>query len=365
MLNYNEALKLETLKTKEDYRAFDNRIVTEQARYPLKNAKSNFSDFILAPEYQRNNVWEPNKQSKLIESFMINIPIPPVFLYETSFSKYEVVDGRQRISAILSFYNNEFPLTGLEIFTELEGKRYEELEDEFKERLDRRFLSAIILLKESTSTDSRELELKQFIFERLNTGGELLEPQEIRSALYSDSEFNNLVKELKSNKLFTTLFKMSEKQCNRMLDQEMILRFFAYKSAHYLKLSLGTKEVLNKYMSVSRNFDHKVISELRELFIKTISFVSNNFGPNAFVRTGQEKSRKPEKLLYDSIMIASAVCIEKKISINLDQATLINKKNELLEKNKSKFNGRNTSLTNVRERVDLFLQLLGVKDEND
>lgn len=357
-MNYNEVLKLEATKTIENYRDFDNRIVTEQARYPLKNTINNFSDFILAPDYQRKYIWDFNKRSKLIESFMINIPVPPVFLYESSFSKYEVVDGRQRISTLLEFYNNKFALTNLEIFTELNGLKYEELPIEFKERLDRRFLSAIILLKESTSTDTRELELKQFIFERLNTGGELLEPQEIRSALYSDTEFNKLIKELKNNDLFKKLFKMTEKQCDRMLDQEMILRFFAYKSANHLKLSLGTKEVLNKYMSISRNFDYKMISTMKDIFITTIEFAYEKFGESAFLRADGQKA---EKMLYDSIMIASAICIERQSGQNIRKEELLAKKKTLLEEKSKYFNGRNTSLNNVNDRVILFLDILGVK----
>lgn len=357
-MNYNEVLKLEDTKTVENYRDFDNRIVTEQARYPLKNTINNFSDFILAPDYQRKYIWSLDKRSKLIESFMINIPVPPVFLYESSFSKYEVVDGRQRISTLLGFYNNEFSLTNLEIFTELNGLKYEELPIEFKERLDRRFLSAIILLKESTSTNTRELELKQFIFERLNTGGELLEPQEIRSALYSDTDFNKLIKELRNDELFKLLFKMTEKQCDRMLDQEMILRFFAYKSANHLQLSLGTKEVLNKYMSISRNFDSKMINSMKDIFQNTIRFVYEKFGENAFLRAD---GKKAEKMLYDSIMIASAICIEQNGAKNIQKEYLSNKKKELLEEKKEYFNGRNTSLSNVNERVKLFLNILGVE----
>lgn len=353
MFDYNKILLEDIKNSKESYREFDNKIVTEQARYPLASINDIFEKnlkYILDPDYQRNEVWKNDRKSKLIESFMMNIPVPPVFLYEVKYANYEVVDGRQRISTLLYFYKDKFSLTNMEIFNELDGLTYSELPEEFKDRLDRRFLSAIILLKDSTNSSVRELELKQFIFERLNTGGELLEPQEIRSALHSNTEFNSLIKELCSNDSFKKLYPMSENETKRMLDQEMILRFFAYKSAHALNLSLSTKEVLDKYMSLSSQFNHEDIDVLRKLFEGTIEFVRESFGENAFFNA----KKKPEKMLYDAIMIASALQVErggeaKKIPNDL--------KSNLINSNHKEFNGKYTSLKNVRTRIDLILKL--------
>lgn len=353
MFDYNNVLSLDLNSSKQNYREFDNKIVTEQARYPLASINDIFEKslkYILDPNYQRKEVWKEERKSKLIESFMMNIPVPPVFLYEVKYANYEVVDGRQRISTLLSFYKDQFRLTGMEIFEELNGMIYSELPEEFKDRLDRRFLSAIILLKDSTNNPIRELELKQFIFERLNTGGETLEAQEIRSALYSESKFNYLIKELCNNSDFLLLYPMSENDKKRMLDQEMILRFFSYKSAHALHLSLSTKEVLDKYMSISSRFTNSDIATLKDLFERTIDFVKATFGEKAFYNL----KKKPEKMLYDAIMIASAVYIENgNISLN----NLNKAKEEIIEKNQNKFNGKYTSLSNVRTRIELILEL--------
>ncbi|WP_440163092.1 DUF262 domain-containing protein [Actinobacillus pleuropneumoniae] len=350
MFDYNNVLALDVENHKENYREFDNRIVTEQARYPLSNITDIFEKHVLNPNYQRNEVWKDDRKSKLIESFMMNIPIPPVFLYEVQYAKYEVVDGRQRISTLQAFYKDLFSLQGMEIFEELNGCTYSTLPTEFKDRLNRRFLSAIILLKESTNTPERELELKQFIFERLNTGGESLEAQEIRSALYSENKFNHLLKELSENKILNKLFPFSEKDKKRMADRELVLRFFAYKSAHALKLSLSTKEVLDKYMALSSRFNDGDIFKLRELFHNTIDFVNNKFGDKAFFNG----KSKPEKMLYDAIMIASAICVEN--NINIDK-NIVSLKEEVVKENIKKFNGKYTSLSNVRTRIDLILNL--------
>lgn len=350
MFDYNNVLALDMGNNKENYREFDNRIVTEQARYPLSNITDIFEKHVLNPNYQRNEVWKDDRKSRLIESFMMNIPIPPVFLYEVQYAKYEVVDGRQRISTLQAFYKDEFSLQGMEIFEELNGCTYSLLPTEFKDRLNRRFLSAIILLKESTNTPERELELKQFIFERLNTGGESLEAQEIRSALYSESKFNHLLKELSEDDTLNKLFPFSEKEKKRMADRELILRFFAYKSAHALQLALSTKEALDKYMALSSRFNEDNISELRALFKRTISFVNLKFGEKAFFNG----KAKPEKMLYDAIMIASAICVEKDINTSENITSL---KERVLKENSKKFNGKYTSLSNVRNRIDLIMQL--------
>ena len=122
-----------TTKTDEEinekYLKGEVRIVTEQARYPLSTIKDMFNgkDYILNPDFQRRLRWDRIKQSKLIESFIINVPIPPIFLYEKDYSVYEVMDGLQRITAIKEFYEDKYALEGLEIWPELNSKKYSSL----------------------------------------------------------------------------------------------------------------------------------------------------------------------------------------------------------------------------------------------
>jgi hypothetical protein len=107
----------------------DVRIVTEQARYPLPQIVPmvESGDYELNPEFQRRHRWDDQKKSRLIESFIMNVPIPPIFLYEDRFSHYEVMDGLQRLTAIYGFYTNQLVLDGLEEWPELNGRRYSEL----------------------------------------------------------------------------------------------------------------------------------------------------------------------------------------------------------------------------------------------
>src|SRR4029078_3619948 len=99
----------------------------------------------LRPLYQRRPRWDAERQSRLIESFIINIPVPPVFLYEQSYNSYEVMDGQQRISSIQSFYENRLILKGLDLWPELNGRTYATLPSKIRAGIDRRSLSSIVL----------------------------------------------------------------------------------------------------------------------------------------------------------------------------------------------------------------------------
>ena len=107
------------------YKRGEIRIVTEQARYPIDSIETMLDSgkYKLDPEYQRRKRWDTARKSRLIESFIMNVPLPPIFLYEYSYAKYEVMDGLQRLTSIYSFYKGEFALDGLEYWVELEGKK--------------------------------------------------------------------------------------------------------------------------------------------------------------------------------------------------------------------------------------------------
>jgi len=114
----------------------------------------------------------------------MNVPVPPLFVFESDLAKFEVMDGQQRITAVRDFYANLFPLRGLDQWPELNGRVYEKLPEEIRKGLDRRSISYIVLLKESAETSEEQALLRQQVFERLNTGGVKLSHQEIRNSLY-------------------------------------------------------------------------------------------------------------------------------------------------------------------------------------
>lgn len=359
------------------------RIVTEQARYPFSSLATLFDRNKLQPEYQRNFIWDKIRKSKLIESIIINIPIPPIFLYEIEFAKYEIMDGLQRVSTIIDFLEDKFELEGLEIWKELNGKVYSSLPETIQDGIKRRYLSAVILLKESSKEKNQEDEMKRFVFDRLNSGGVKLEPQEIRNALYS-GHFNTLLSQLsqkvdvedwsvvnddfiRSHPINKQLFLMWKGfpsfNIDRMYGQELVLRFFAYMAACKNNISKGTKYILDTYAREAVAYTKQDTDLLEEVFGKTIGFVLDVFGDNAFCSSD---GKVAEKQIFDAIMLASVYKLlennwsYKKIYIGADKNLLIEQRKEDV------FNGKYTSISATNKKIELIKDLLmqkGIFDE--
>lgn len=147
----------------------------------------------LSPRFQRRSKWDEKRQSKLIESFLMNVPVPPIFLNEDSYGQYSVIDGKQRLMAIYNFFSDNLSLSGLKIFSDINGKKFNSLPNRLQSILRTRVtLRAVIILRESNS------KIKNEVFMRLNTGGISLNAQEIRNSVYP-GPFNDLILDLSEN----------------------------------------------------------------------------------------------------------------------------------------------------------------------
>ena len=351
----------------ERYKKGEIRIITEQARYPIKTIKEmiDSGDYKRNPEYQRRKRWDNGKKSRLIESFIMNVPLPPIFLYEYEYSKYEVMDGQQRLTAIHDFYNGDFILEGLEYWRELEGKKYNDLPLEIKKGIDRRYISSVVLLEETAKTEAEAEKLKQIVFERLNSGGEKLTAQESRNSLYS-GKMNHLCLKLSSNEHFRRMWKipLNEESLikndlyKKMTDVEYVLRFFAYR--HLSELKTSKEKFFDAYLKKSNEFSDEVIDKLEQIFNNTINILWTIFGEEAFVPYNLEK---PTLFIYDSLM--------QSISNYIEDERLVQNKDDIKNKIKSKelskfeyqadkllFDGRYDSNTIVLRRIKYFNKLI-------
>ena len=311
----------------EKYKRGEIRIVTEQARYPVKSIPEMLKsgDYKLNPEYQRRNRWSNDRKSRLIESFIMNVPLPPIFLYEYEYSKYEVMDGLQRLSSINDFYNNDFSLEGLEYWGELNGKKYSELPSEIQKGIDRRYISSIVLLEETAKTLEEAEELKQIVFERLNSGGEKLTPQETRNALYN-GKFNQLCIRIAENPKFKKMWNITSNEdtyYKKMYDVELVLRFFAYR---FLNKFRNTKEkFFDEYLKQANLFSMETIKELENLFEETIYVIWEIFGKEAFILPKNERQNlRPTTVMYDPLMQVISKYINYKDKLIKNKDTIFN-----------------------------------------
>lgn len=200
---------------------------------------------ILQPEFQRHFVWDNTKSSRLIESAMLEIPLPVIYLAEEN-GKEIVIDGQQRLTAFFSFIDGKFPdardfkLTGLQVIQDLNGKKFSVLPEDYQDRIKYCKIRTITFKKES------HCELKFEIFKRLNTGAVSLNDQELRNCVYR-GPYNRLLAELSQNTDFMHLLGLKGPE-KRMRDIELVLRFAAFYHATYLNYKPPMKRFLNTDM---------------------------------------------------------------------------------------------------------------------
>jgi hypothetical protein len=292
----------------EKYREQMRQIVSQKIELPVSTLVDMIEEQInLNPDFQRRDRWDQYKQSRFIESIVMNVPIPPVFLGEDQYGKYVVLDGRQRLTAIYSFLKNEYALRGLEVWEELNGQKYFELQKKKLEAiLTRRFIPAVVILKESTPT------VKYDVFDRLNTGGIIAEEMEIRNAVFP-GKFNRLLHTLSDKEIFRKLWNISLDDAKResnslyqkMTDLELVLRFFALRE--YQAMNMKFKDYLGDFMQ-RRNALYEEQAQLEvedtSAFNRAVENSWKVFREEAFTKPGGDGRKSAP--LADAVMIALA-----------------------------------------------------------
>lgn len=301
---------------------------------------------IYIPDFQRAYVWKQQQASRLIESLLLGLPVPGIFLaIESETKKLLVLDGQQRLISLLSFYDGKFPNNRISfslkgVHPQFDRQSYKSLVDADRRQLDNSVLSATVVEAHNKNEESI-----YYIFERLNTGGTLLKPQEIRGCIYH-GELNNLLAQLNKTADWRNIYGKPDK--NRR-DQELILRFLAlyYQSDDY-KPSM--KEFLNKFMSKNRHLKDISKEEMSQVFIKTIGVISQGIGNTAFRR---DKTFVPT--FFESVMVSIARRLSKGDIENFHE---LNKCYDLLLKDEKFLNVSVkirdlTNEYNVKERLRL------------
>ncbi len=375
-------LKMSDEEINQKYVKGEVRIITEQARYPLPSIVIMLSgnDYKLNPEFQRRHRWNITQKSKLIESFIMNVPIPPIFLYEDSYSHYEVMDGLQRLTAIKEFYKDEFVLDGLEEWPELNGKKYSTLPIQIKKGIDRRYLSSIILLQETAKNELDAMQLKQLVFERINSGGVKLEPQESRNAVFN-GPLNELCIKLARNKFLCKTWHVPEQTEDEiknnipsdeliqndlfrdMGDVELVLRFFANRQREELiKYTRSLKDYLNNYLKYGSSLPPETLLEMSKLFNETIEFIYELLGEQAFCLYRNRNGKwgwypRPTTAIYDPLTVIASEFLGSKSKILEKKNEIVIKLENFYSKYYDDFEGRNTNQGIISKREERLREL--------
>jgi hypothetical protein len=259
----------------------------------------------LSPDYQRRDRWSAKRQSKLIESFLMNVPIPPVFLNEDDYGKYSVIDGKQRLTAVHEFMRGRLRLSGLKVFGDINGSTVDNLPPALQNIIKTRAnLRAVIILRQS------DADIKFEVFQRLNTGGVKANPQEIRNSSWP-GPLNNLILELSEHPAFHGLLHIERKEKSaiykEMRDAEFVLRYFTFRDT-WRTFSGGMMRHMDRFMADNQRMEDGQLDELRQDFLRTLTNVSASFGDHSFQRWVPENDgwrRQVIAALYDAEMFAN------------------------------------------------------------
>ena len=256
-------------------------------------------NIVLDPDYQRNYVWNNKKASLLIESILLNIPIPVLYASEDVDGKWIIVDGLQRLFSLKRFFDNEFRLDGLETLDNLNGKRFSSLEPEIQNKVCRGELRFIVLQNDSDPN------IQFDIFMRLNTGAVKLNQQELRNCLYR-GPLNELIKAFVAENSYAKA--LIKKDPTRMFGNELVLRYLAI-SENYDRISQSMnnydgriKNLVNLYMKQHQNDEEDALNAIKNKIENSFKKVFGVFGERAFLVN--EASAKVNTSLAECLLIA-------------------------------------------------------------
>ena len=189
-----------------------------------RQIEENKSTEIYIPFYQRKFVWEDKRQSKFIESILIGLPIPPMYFAEVEEGILEVIDGSQRIRTVNRFLRNELKLKGMDKLSELNGLSFNEFSSSRKRKINNVSLRAIVV----TDIEKDSLGIRHEIFERLNTGGEILKKMEIQKGAKEGKFIEFIYTECAEYSIFSDLSGFSKQDVLRAYKEEFLVKYFAF-----------------------------------------------------------------------------------------------------------------------------------------
>lgn len=238
-------------------------------------------NYIYIPEYQRDFTWDEERKAKLIESIILGLPIPFIFVAENRNGSWEIVDGSQRVRTLQAFLNDELVLNGLSSIESLNGYKFSELDESRKGKILNTALRIIVLSEETTD------DVKTDMFERINRGSDLLKPMEKRKGIYPGLFTSFIYEYCAEESLFKRLVLLDRWLITRQEYEELLLRFFALTDTGAYKVGIkgGIANFLDEYIQKKntewQRLSQSKLEEEKKKYIERINFVSkyvsNNF----------------------------------------------------------------------------------------
>lgn len=320
-----ESIYFEAEDDEDEMVSIGHKIVFNPSDRRIRDLYTDWQEGLLdpTPDFQRGYVWDDKKASLLVDSILLNVPIPLIYTAEDQDQTELVIDGHQRLMSLFRYMNNEFPLKGVKTFKNLEGKYFRDLEREYQMKI-RTYPLPIITIK----AESDE-EVKFEIFERINSGSVNLNEQELRNCIYRGA-YNEFLKQCAEEDLLLRLVFGGNKP-KRMQDVEMVLRFFSFyedqnlypgRLKAFLNEHMKQRQQAYEIMEITER--EKKFDNLKKVYKKALELSSYVFGDEAFrpYSFNNEKelawTSKVNRSLYDVVMCGFALYEKSQVVPKLD-----------------------------------------------
>ena len=329
-------------------------------------------DELIKPELQRKYVWSKSEASRFIDSILLGLPVPSVFFAKEHDETMLIIDGFQRIMTVYDYVNGvfsgdgkTFKLSNTEIINKRwRGKTFAELGVEDKRRIRNTTIHAIIFEQKYPKNDTGMFQ----IFERINTGGRTLKSQEIRNCVYQ-GKCNDLLFNLNKNSNWRDILGMKDED-SRMMDLELILRFFAMSDLIYREESkskqINLAKYLNQYMS-DKTREENNIQYMYDLFTSMINACYKSYGKDSFKNLKSDQNNFTNKInpaIYDAVSVATAYAIKNNVyddNVNYKEKYICLLKNDDF---KNVTSNRTTNIDNIIKRISMVCEnIYGIKYE--
>jgi len=257
------------------------------------------NEFYIPDEYQRQYIWEDSHKNRFIESILLGLPIPFMFFSDTDDGRCEIIDGAQRTQTLEEFMSDDLTLSNLKKLTQLNGFAYSDLPEYYQRKFNKTTMRIIVLSDETT------IEIRQEIFNRINTTGVRANPSEVRRGSYA-GPFMDFLKECTENSTFIRVCPVSPTSKKRYDNLELVLRFFAFLNS-YKDFNHRVDEFLDNYIEKTQTSFDK--AAFKQEFENMLAFVDKYF-ENGFRKTKTSKSTP--RVRFEAIAVGVGLALREK-----------------------------------------------------
>lgn len=285
----------------EQIRALRKEIDYNTRDYSIDFLIQQFRDdeFYIPDEYQRQYIWNDADKNRFVESILLGLPIPLMFFSDTEDGRCEIIDGAQRTQAMEEFMSGDLILSDLKKLTSLNGFSYNDIPAYFRKKFDKTNMRIIVL------SDDTSLEIRQEIFNRINTTGREANASEIRRGSFR-GPFMDFLMACTKDPLFVEVCPISETMAKRYEQLELVIRFFAFLD-HYQEFTHRVDSFLDEYIeSTKDSFDQ---TKMKSEFDAMLRFVKEYF-PYGFAKTAKAKSTP--RVRFEAIAVGVALALREK-----------------------------------------------------